>query len=337
MTQAMDFEADEKLKLLTDALRAGPGSPEWRQAVVELKPAAGSGEDEHQMLLRVREHLASGRSYREIRAGVGFTRKVIEGIEREQNARPGFSPSANWIATIAALVIVGVVAVVAFLVWPGGGEAPAPGLGGLERTNFVRTAESVSFEDSIGADWQTFGYLTLTADGGLKPMASTGGSAGKEYRGGGVYWDRQIPADEPVSVEATMSVPQRTGGDHVVQLFVTDERDFETKSATSPHELVVYLKDGQAKVALPDGSIVGQALQLKDVKQNVDVRIALNQKDALVEVNQQKVWAGEHHLDPAKARTAGVRFVVTGGAGNEARDAVSVQSVRVMEMEKEKK
>jgi hypothetical protein len=329
MTQAMDFEADEKLKLLTDALRAGPGSPEWRTAVTEVQAHASSaGEDEHQLLLRVREHLASGRSYREIRAGAGFTRKVIEGIEREADARPRMSPNANWIAMIAAAVIVGVVAVVAFMVWPSGPSAGRPGEGGLERTHFVETTESINFEDSIGADWQTFGFLTLTADGGLKPLL-TGAAGGKDYRGGGIYWDRQITADEPVSVEATMTL-QKGSGDGVVQLFVTDSREFETKSATSPHELVVYLKDGEARVALPDGSVVGQGAKLKDVKQNVDVRLAMNEKDAVVEVNQQRIWAGEHHL-PAKPRTIGLRFLV---AGNDAKDKVSVQSVRVMQTEK---
>ncbi len=331
MTQAMDFETDEKLKLLTDALRAGPGSPEWRAAIAEIQAhASAAGEDEHQLLLRVREHLASGRSYREIRAGAGFTRKVIEGIEREAEARPRLSPNANWIAVIAAVAIISVVAVVAFMVWPTARNGPgAPGDGGLERTKFVETTESITFDDSIGADWQTFGFLTLTADGGLKPM-SMESSGGKDYRGGGIYWDRQIPADEPVSVEATMML-QKGSGDGVVQLFVTDSREFETKSATSPRELVVYLKDGEAKVALPDGSVVGQGTKLKDVKQNVDVRLAMNQKDAVVEVNQQRVWAGEHHLPADRARTIGLRFLV---AGNEVKDQVSVQSLRVMQLEK---
>jgi hypothetical protein len=320
----MDFGSDEKLKLLTDALRAGPGSPEWRAAVAEFREN-GSVEDEHSLLLRVREHLASGRSYRAVRAGPAFTRKVIEGIEAEEQAQAGVTPNANWIAAIAALVIVAVVAVVAFLVWPHGGEnigAPS-----LERTNFVVTAESVSFEDSIGADWQTFGNLTLMADHGLRPIVSGEGSG---YRGGGVYWDRQLPADEPISVEATVTVQKGTG-DAAVQLFVTDDLNFTGGAATTAHELVWLLKDQEAKVFLPDGSVQGQTVRLKDVKQTVDVRVALGKTDAVVEVNQQKLWAGPHQLDGSKARRIGFRFVV---AGKDPGEKISLQSARVMETEK---
>src|SRR5215207_9469757 len=97
----LDFQTDEKLKALSEALRAGPGSPQWRDAVSEW--SAGNESSEHELLLRVREHLASGKSYREIRAGAGFTRLVMEGIEQEQakqsSRRTG--GSAAWIAAIS--------------------------------------------------------------------------------------------------------------------------------------------------------------------------------------------------------------------------------------------
>ncbi len=285
--------------------------------------------DEHQLLLRVREHLASGRSYREIHAGPVFTRKVLDGIEQSAISERSSASSAAWIAAAAALVIIGVVAVITFLLWPRGTTLAPPS---LNRTSFTETADSVIFEDSIGAQWQTFGNLTLMADGGLKPMAA---AAANEFRGGGLYWDRQIPADKPVSFEATLSVPQMprsaaAGMSHgAVQLFVTDDPDFTGNSAVTPHELVWSLTGLEANVVLPDGSVAGQASHLRDIPQNVDVRVAINQTNVVVEVNQQRVYSGPHHLDLHKRRTVGLRFVV---GENGAKDIAIVQSARILEM-----
>src|SRR6476619_7514162 len=63
----LDFESDPKLELLTDALRAGPGTPQWRQALGAVEHTPGS--DEFKALYTARERLASGRGYREVRAG----------------------------------------------------------------------------------------------------------------------------------------------------------------------------------------------------------------------------------------------------------------------------
>jgi hypothetical protein len=65
MTQSMDLESEQFMTLLTDALRAGPGSPEWHQAVGALRASGGAkGADEMQMLVRAREDLESGRGLR---------------------------------------------------------------------------------------------------------------------------------------------------------------------------------------------------------------------------------------------------------------------------------
>jgi hypothetical protein len=338
MTETLDFESDRALKMLTEALRAGPGSPEWRAAIAELRLVAGK-EDEQQVLLRVREHLASGRSYREIHAGPGFTRKVIEQIETEaQSQQSGAAaPSASWIAIISALVIVGVIAGVAYLIWPAGVEnAPAVS---LERTNFVETVQSATFEDSIGADWQTFGGLTLMADGGLHPAPAAFatprpvGNAAQDFRGGGLYWDREIPAKQAFSLEASVAITQ-SSANVIVQVFVTEDRDFDARSGTTPQELVWSLKDGEANVLVPGGAVEGNTVRLKDQKQSVDVRMALNGQDAVVEMNGRQMWAGHHRLDGQKARTIGVRFITRNVEG---RSPVSVESVRVMGMRGEVK
>ena len=75
------FESDADLKLLTDALRAGPASPQWHEAVTQLRAGGVNGSDasadEYRLLVAARENLESGREYRSVRAGPGFTRKVM--------------------------------------------------------------------------------------------------------------------------------------------------------------------------------------------------------------------------------------------------------------------
>jgi len=329
----LDFETDQKLKVLSEALRAGPGSPQWREAVSEWQTSSGS-EDEHQLLMRVREHLASGKSYREIRAGAGFTRRVMEEIDHEEAKRGiGPTPSAGWIAAISGLVIVGVVGVVAFFVWPRppGNGAASPD---LSRTTFVRTSESATFDDSIGSAWQTFGNLTLVSSQGLRPVTSPRGGATEGFIGGGIYWDHPLGADQPFSIESAIELEKTPPKSVVVQIFITDERTFEGASATTPHELTWTLKDGEGNVVLPDGRVAGTTVRLGDntpaAKQTMDVRVAVAQNDGVVEVNRQRVFAGQHQLDPKKARTIGVRFLWRGDDGHE---HISVQSVRVMEPE----
>src|SRR3954463_2717514 len=85
-------ETDPLFQLLTDALRAGPGSPEWHQAVAKVREggvAAPEHADEFRLLVAVREHLESGRDWRAVRAGPGFTRKLFERLDEEDNGGGG--------------------------------------------------------------------------------------------------------------------------------------------------------------------------------------------------------------------------------------------------------
>src|SRR5690349_14904038 len=116
MAQSMDLQSDQFMTLLTDALRAGPGSPEWHQAVGVLRASGGAqGADEFQMLVRAREDLESGRDYRSVRGGPGFTRKVLTEIEQEAPGKSRGLPSANLIALLAGGVLIAVVTVIAVI------------------------------------------------------------------------------------------------------------------------------------------------------------------------------------------------------------------------------
>src|SRR5687768_6077540 len=157
----LDFESSQ-LQLLTDALRAGPGTPEWRAALESIKSGGGSGagSDEYKLLYAARERLASGRQYREVRAGPGFTRRIFEAIEDEEaeGVTPRALPAANLIAAVSALVILGVLAMVVWLIVPAGDARLQPG-GDLSQTYFVNRIAETTFDAGIGADWIAFGKL----------------------------------------------------------------------------------------------------------------------------------------------------------------------------------
>src|SRR5438105_11014722 len=110
------FDSDQFLKLLTEALRAGPGSPQWHEAVNQLKTSSLADADEYRMLINAREHLESGRDYRSIRAGPGFTRKVMSAIDEESAQTPS-GPSAGIIAIVATIGIIAIVTIVVTIIW----------------------------------------------------------------------------------------------------------------------------------------------------------------------------------------------------------------------------
>src|SRR5215469_2297716 len=115
MSQHLDVERDPFLTLLTDALRAGPGSPEWHEAVAQLK-TSNENVDEYKLLIDAREALESGKDYRSVRAGAGFTRKLMTGLEEQTlQKRPHLG---TLIAILAGVVVVLVIAVVAYELYP---------------------------------------------------------------------------------------------------------------------------------------------------------------------------------------------------------------------------
>src|SRR5687768_12556755 len=145
----LDFES-EQLQLLTEALRAGPGTPAWREALSTQEHAPGA--DEYKLVYAARERLASGRQYREVRAGQGFTRKVFDAIE-EEGSRARAVPSANLIAAVTALVILSVLAIVTYFVMPRQDKrSPAE----LSETYFVNTLSSSRFDGELGMEWSAF-------------------------------------------------------------------------------------------------------------------------------------------------------------------------------------
>src|SRR5436190_12917683 len=107
-TPTTSAESDPFFQLLTDALRAGPGSPQWGEAVAKLKDGGVEGADEYGLILRAREDIGLGRDYRKVSAGPEFTRKVLSAVEHEGKGSSGV-PTATIVAILAGLVILGVI------------------------------------------------------------------------------------------------------------------------------------------------------------------------------------------------------------------------------------
>ena len=323
----LDFESSQ-LQLVTDALRAGPGTPEWRAAMESVGGAVSGGADEYKLLYAARERLASGRQYREVRAGPGFTRKVFEAIDQDDDAdgiTPRALPAANLIAAISALVILGVLAIVAWIIIPSSEVRQQQEAGDLSQTYFVNRIADSSFPNGLGPDWKPFGNLPPIAKDGLRPAAAPAGEA-QTYVGGGVVYARMIEANQPFAVEASLRIP-RPSDDVIVQVFVTDSPSFTGEKAMTPHELVWHVRGSQVSVVTPSTGIEFSDT-VRAAGQRLVVRIAANQSDATVEMSARKLWSGPNQLDANKPRTVGVRFLRQGKVDDKAVPVV--ESLRVL-------
>jgi hypothetical protein len=313
---------DPFLILLTDALRAGPGSPEWHQAVAQLK-LSGENVDEYKLLIDAREALESGREYRSVRAGPGFTRKLLTELDqRKPPAAPSRFNLATLIAAIAGVVIVAVVAIVVYETYP---RTPtddsARAVNELGSTYFSKEIGAATFENGIPATWRTIGSLPLDTAGGLK--AANAPVPDGDYAGGGIVLAEAIPASQSIALQVSLHI-NHSGSDLIPQVFVSNDRDFSSDRAISSQELVWQLQDGLQKVVV-NGKMARQA----KVSSNTIhmIRVLLKGDLAIVEVDGQQ-WSGRNELGD-KPRYLGVRFIRTGSkpGGDAAFTTVRVLAV----------
>ncbi len=337
MPEALQVESDPSFELLTDALRAGPGSPAWHNAVQKLRGAgAGAGAeatDEYKLLYAARERLESGREFRSVRAGPAFTRRLFTELESvPAGASPGV-PTANVVVVLSSLAILAVLGAVAFLLIRGGDSRPeAPATRDLASMYFPQDLASATFEGRIPPAWQPIGKLPLQTDGALRPAVVP--MAAGEYVGGGVVLDEPLLPDEPFAVEALVTVPE-SGGDFIAEVFVADTTDFDERRATSPSELV-WLLDGKAQRVMVRGRNEGRVMQVEDASKPLTVRVVVDVELSLVEsrsgdpmagAEPVRMWAGPHGLAPDKPRYVGVRFIRGSG---ESLGVATVRSIRVL-------
>lgn len=321
MAQQVDIEKDPFLILLTDALRAGPGSPEWRDAVSRLK-TAGENVDEYSLLIEARESLESGKDYRSVRAGAGFTRKLMTNIQQEQPLAHSAFPLAAVIATLAGLVILGVLALGVYELYPRGQStgASSKAIEELASTYLPTQFLSTSFDGSIPSVWRTIGSLPIDASDGLRARTST--ATENRYVGGGIVIAEPIGADQPVSIQVTLNL-KSTGEDLIPQVFVSNSPDFSPDRAISAQELVWELKGKEQHVVV--GGRVESQTPLPDHTPSLTVRIVLNKDLAIVESDGHRLWAGPNGIGD-QPRYLGIRFIHT--IGKDAGD-ISIRSAHI--------
>ena len=155
--QPANIDSEQFLTLLTEALRSGPASPEWHQAVGLLRSQNGDV-DEHKLLYTAREHLESGKSYRSVRAGPGFGRQVMARIDQEPTDRKR-PTTAGIIALLAGLTILAVVAIVAVIFLRS--STPQRQIDELTGQYFVHPVQNALFESGIPEGWQAVGALPV--------------------------------------------------------------------------------------------------------------------------------------------------------------------------------
>jgi hypothetical protein len=255
MAETIDLQSEEFMTLLTDALRAGPASPEWSQAVKVLR-SSNQNVDEYTLLCSARENLESGKDYRSVHAGVGFTRKVMERVEQE--GTPRTRSTASIIALLAGIVIVGVIVVVSVMLYKGPATPPQQRASDeLATMIFGNHLAAATFAARAGEaqpsnGWTKFGDLPLTViDGALRPLARANSSGGTAYSAGGWIMDGSLPADQPIEIDATVQLA-KPGDDGIVQIFISEE-PITDSNAAGGRALVWQLKGPETRTFLPDG------------------------------------------------------------------------------------
>jgi hypothetical protein len=312
------IDTDPFLQLLTDALRAGPGSPQWHEAVARVRAGETGPEDEYALLLHARENLASGKDYRQVRAGAGFTRKLLANIDADVAAHKKSPLSASVISYAGAGLVIGVLAIILFYLTEQGGTGSTEDLSSLF---FSSTLNSASLEGPLPSGWRMIGSLKVDPTRGLAPTVTNGGT---DYTGGGVITGSGMNATEPFAVEATFQF-RHVSDECVPQLFVTDDPEFNSDRGISPHELVWLVRGQSAQVALPDGQLTSASKKIVD-GQSIAVRIVVGTTNAVVTCDGNILWSGLSELS-GKPRFVGVRLLCR---KDEKHSLVSVKDLRVL-------
>lgn len=325
--QETQFETDAFLKLLTDALRAGPGSPQWHEAVRRLRDEQNSPElDDYRLLVRAREDLESGREYRSVRAGPEFTRKVMQQIDDEAAGAAKGIQSTTLITLLAAVGIVGVIVIIAVILLRDGN--PTPTAQDLAATSFTTTVISSDLVQGIPIEWRTFGVEPVIPNMGQGLHGGTSKDA-NDYAAGGIVSATSYAPDRSFAFEASIRMDKPTSN-AILRLFVAEENvSSATTAASAPRELVAELNNGVVTAFKPDGSLAGEAVKVPtDGDDPVHLTIKTDRKFVVIELDGKPVFSGEHGLSPDKPRWPGVRFLTRGP--ETAADDVVVPSIRVL-------
>jgi len=324
-SEASGLPTGDLFEVLTDALRAGPGSPEWAAAVLRIGNGAGAAE--YRLLLSARQRLEAGKSFRSIESTPQLTHAVLASVSAEA-ARPWFSP-ARQLSARAQVVMIAAAAVVILTVaglmaqWmvmqsrPGTylyipkAHATQPGL--------------MSFESLIPDGWKPIGSLRVKAERGLR----LAGGPKQIDQSGGLVWQAVLSASKPFKVVA--SVRYLNGASVSPEIFVSDDADFDDdRPAERNHEFVWTMLSDTPQVRMADRTLALAGETVEPGKETtLGVQIEMSGATATVATSCGKHcthWTGTHLLATDKAWRMGVRFVVHGSRHD---DCVAVESIRL--------
>lgn len=292
--EAVEFEQDDMLRLLTDALRRGPGSPEWRDALQRLSANPSPDLDEYKLLLQARENIEMGKSYREVRAGPGFTRDLMQKLDAEASITQPMK-FAPIVAAISGLLIL------LAILWIGVKIASGPGSTGRQELTerlFVNVVHQYKFDDAQPDDLKSIGAVKLEAKNGLH-IADTG----KELAATAVCTTSPVDISKGICVETRAIVTPDVSGQRL-QVFISDEQP-----TGDPHRELAVMIDGQNARLLSETSVSTSPVNFSGT---ANIRIRVNSTAAIVECNGQPIFSGSHNLDAAKPKYIGLRFVREG-------------------------
>jgi hypothetical protein len=318
-SQLPELESERFQELLAEALRSGPGSPEWHAALQALGRGGGSAAQEYRLLCTAREHLESGREYRAVRAGAGFTRQLFSAIENEPVPRAWSPPTATLIALVSAGVLLLMVAVVGVMLMRS--ASPPPTTDEMGQIYFANTLLSAELAGEVPAGWRQIGTLPLSFDGEMRPLDPTE----DQDLGGGIVTASGLSPGGAFAIEATI-VGARNTQDIIPHIFLTDQPSFSPERASSAAELVCLLHDARPSVVLPDGRVQPLGDRIRS-RQSIVVRLIFDRDQAAIELDGKRIWTGEHQLSKDRPRYVGVRLLRRAGAKPE---PVAIQSVRVL-------
>ena len=294
----VQIESDPLFQLLTDALRAGPQSAEWSQAVARVREGGGAEADEYKLLLHARENLESGKEYKSVRAGTGFTRNLFGKIDEEKEAAKAKGlPTANLLAIGAGVVLLGVIAVIAFMVGRGGdGRTTEETLPALFPTSVVSTEFAPD-----DAAMTLSGEGAANAKGGLRP--GTDAFAAKSI-------------DGRFEIEADVTLPPGATESPLVQVVVRGS------GADSNSALSWQLLGTTQRVVVGDDPKYNGAASADG---KTTVRIVVGNTRAAVYSNKQLLWSGDHGL-PGGPKMPGVRVGMGKGVTQPVVTGVRIRS-----------
>jgi hypothetical protein len=291
----MSVEQDEQmLELVTDALRDGPGSPAWGRAI----SAVGvSGGDELALLARVHQRLQSGKRWRQVRPGIGFTRKVMDAVDQQADA----SVRATGPATVIAILCGALVLIVIAMLIPvllSHAKPPATNSDELSNVYFSTPWVQSQFDNTIGGEWKAIGSLPIHAAQGVR-LAKALGKLGGDW---GIESVQSLPATQTFSFAITMDIPL----DGVMaQVFITDQQG-ELAAVVDSDHVQVMLPGGQLAAAVPRGK-----------NRQEQLRWLVGPKTAAMEIDGRRIWTGPNGLSADQPRFIGVRFVAHGNVGQD--------------------